>query len=219
MHGRAAHAAAAPSTLCCLPLLFCTGPCSHLPPTTTEFLNLKILPLFCLPLIEQQPPCSPATSTGTALCSITNTKMAHFTFPSQVSPMYFYAHPSSLTATRYLFPFNSCLASLMPSEQCWKGHSCKVPEHRQEQQRGFMSHITSQSWHLWLPAQGASEQQLLHRPPAAPVQWLFEFSMRNYLSFDWFTTRIHYCPLLQNSARLRCLPSPPITRQPHLPYH
>lgn len=74
-----------------------------------------MLPSFCLPLIEKQPFCSPATSTATALGSITDTKMSHCTFPSEVSPIYFYAYPSSPSATRYFFPFNSCLAYFMPS--------------------------------------------------------------------------------------------------------
>lgn len=146
--------------------------------------------------------------------------MSHCTFPSEVSPIYFYAYPSSPSATRYFFPFNSCLAYFMPSGRAIPAMHLSTASNS----RGVLcpksppSAGTSDCQHKVLLST-YSEQLLLHRPPRAPAQWLFEFSMRNYLSFDWFTTHIHYCPLLQDPARLRCLPSPPMTKQPHLPYH
>lgn len=63
--------------------------------------------------------------------------MSHVTFPSEGSPIYFYAYPSSLSATRYFFHFNSCLAYFMPSEQYWKGHSLQHTQVQTVTAEGF----------------------------------------------------------------------------------
>lgn len=177
--------------------------------------------------MEKQPFHSPATTTATALRSVTNRKMSYFTFWSEVSSIFFFfMHILHLSLPHVIFfPFNSCLAYFMPSGQFLSSTGRGIPAmypSTGSNSRGVKSSVLSWCWSSCLPAQQGvpGPSALSQTCGSSKTVTLGGFGEQvNYLSFNWFTTHTHYCPLLQNSARSGCLCLPHITRQPLLPYH
>lgn len=145
-------------------------------------------------------------------CSIPNRKMSYSTFRSEVSSMYFYAYPSSFSATLF-FPLQQLLSIFYAfwtvSKQYWKGIAAMYLS-IDSNNRGVLCPKSSScagrpvcQHHRVLLG-----HPLFHIPSSNPSGSEVLVCGRIICHLNCFITHIHYCPLLENTARFRCLSLP-----------